>query len=183
MAGLSQAEAIQLASTAFAAIAAVGSAAAAWVMYRQWTISNVPALTVDLAHWQPRNVLALTIVNYGAPVKKVSIAVIEGDQACFAFLPPNGFLGRGERVQLTLGLDPSGGLSMTAVAYGFALNGSRVFAWAASGEEGNWPARSRGLFRRRPTDLTAAAILHRFYPNAPDPISLEKRGIVRHEVS
>ena len=176
---MSAAEVTQLASTIFAAIAAVGSGVAAFVMYRQWLAGTTPALTVDIAQYQPRGIIQMTLVNYGAAVKKVSIAVIEGNQACLAFLPPHGFMSPGERSRLTLGLDPSGKDEMVAVAYGFDVRGDWVYAWAANGQSGRWRARS-GRFRRRPTDLSVVSILQRFYPHAPDPMALEKRAVVQH---
>ena len=173
-------EVTQLASTVFAAIAAIGSAVAAWVVYRQWLSGSTPSLTIDLAQYMPSKALVLTVVNFGAPVKKVSVVVIEGDQAVMTFLPPHGFLAAGERVRMTLGLDATDGDRMTAVAYGFDLSGEHVYAWSANGQSGRWRARGR-RFRGRPADLSAATILKGFYPDAADPTTLEKRAIVRHE--
>ena len=61
----------------------------------------------------------------------------------------------------------------TAAVYRFDLTGRHVLAWAANGQSGRWLARSWGL-RRRPTDLSAAQIMPRFYPDAPDPMTLAK---------
>jgi hypothetical protein len=149
-------------------------------MYRQWSASTTPALSVDLALYQPSATTFMTIVNHGAPVKKVSFAVVEGQQACLSFLPPHGFLTAGERVRVQLGLDAADSNAQVAVVYGFDLQGRNVYAWAANGRSGRWRARS-GWLLRRPTDLSAVQILQRFYPSAPDPMSLEKRAIVRHE--
>lgn len=173
---MTTADALQLASTAFAAVAAIGSAAAAWVMYRQWLGGRTPALSIDIAEVHPKRTLYLTVVNYGGPVKKVSFAVVEGRQACVSFLPPHGFLGPGERARMRLGLDSVDERTI-AVVYGFDLGGKNVYAWSANGHTGRWPARSR-LWRRRPTDLSAVQILQRFYPQAPDPTTLEQRSVV-----
>jgi hypothetical protein len=169
-------EAAQLATTAFAAIAAVGSAGAAWVMYRQWSAASTPALSIDLSETQPSGAMFLTIVSYGGPVKKASIAVVEGEQACLGFVPPHGFVAAGERVRLGLPLDSSGNTKQVAVVYGFDLQSRYVYAWAASGRSERWPARSR-RFRGAPTDLSAVEILKRFYAGAPDPTTLEQRAV------
>lgn len=174
---MSTGDAIQLASTAFAALAAVGSGVAAWVMYRQWAGSRTPALSVEISVVFPKRTCFLTVVNYGGPVKKVCFAVVEGAQACMGFLPPHGFLGPNERARLQLGVDADSDDRAIAVVYGFDLDGNTVFAWAANGQNGKWPARSSAL-RRRPTDLSAVQILHRFYPDAADPTTLEQRATV-----
>jgi hypothetical protein len=173
---MSTTDAIQLASTAFAAVAAVGSAIAAWVMYRQWRAGRTPSLSVDIAEVHPKRTLYMTVVNYGGPVKKVCFAAVEGSQACLGFLPPHGFLGPEERARLQLCMD-SVDESTVAVVYGFDLDGNYVHAWSANRQSGRWPARSRRL-RRRPTDLSATQILQRFYPGAPDPTTLELRANV-----
>ncbi len=165
---------IQLVSTVFAALAAIGSGVAAWVMYKQWAGMRTPALSVDIAEVHPKRTLYLTAVNYGGPVKKVCFAIIEGEQACLGFLPPHGFLGPGERARLQLGLDATDDAAI-AVVYGFDLDGNTVYAWAANGKNGKWPARTTRL-RRRPTDLSAVNILQRFYPDASDPTTLELRA-------
>jgi hypothetical protein len=174
---MSTGDAIQLASTAFAAFAAIGSGVAAWVMYRQWSGSRTPALSVDVSVVFPKRTCYLTVVNYGGPVKKVCFAVVEGAQACMGFLPPHGFLGPGERASLQLGVDADTDDRAIAVVYGFDLDGNTVYAWAANGQNGRWPARSSHL-RRRPTDLSAVQILKRFYPDAADPTELEQRATV-----
>jgi len=179
---VSTGDAIQLASTAFAALAAIGSGLAAWVMYRQWAGSRTPSLSVDISVVFPKRTCFLTVVNYGGPVKKVCFAVVEGEQACMGFLPPHGFLGPGERAQLELGVDADSDDRAIAVVYGFDLDGNTVFSWAANGKNGKWPARSRRL-RRRPTDLSAVQILKRFYPDAADPTTLEQRATVLLEGS
>jgi hypothetical protein len=174
---MSTADTTQVLSTAFAAVAAVGSAGAAWVMHRQWTATSTPGVSVDVAKVFPKGTLYLNVVNYGGPVKKVSFVVIEGDQACMSFLPPHGFLGPGERVQLKLGLDSPNDApdDSVAVAYGFDLASRFVYAWATNGKAERWPARST-FWRRRPTNLNAVQILQRLYPQAPDPTKLEQRG-------
>ena len=171
------AEITQLASTVFAAVAALGAAATALLTYRQWSAGVTPALSVDVALYQPSGKLFLTIFNHGGPVKKVSFAVVEGKQATMGFLPPHSFLASGQAARLRLQLDAEADTHQTAVVYGFDLTGHHVYAWAANGQSGRWPARSR-RWRRRPTDLTAVQILQRFYPAAPDPMTLEKRASV-----
>lgn len=173
---MTAADVAQITSTAFAAVAAVGSAGASWVMYRQWVASSTPALSVDVAEVYPKQTLFLTVVNYGGPIKKVSFAAVEGDQACMSFLPPHGFLGPGEKARLQLGMD-SADENPVAVVYGFDLGGRYVYAWAANGHNGRWTARS-SRWRRRPTDLSAVQILQRFYPDARDPTKLEQRAVV-----
>lgn len=168
---------IQFASVIFAAVAAAGSAGAAAVMYRQMAASATPALSVDLAEVLPRGSLFLTVVNYGGPIKKVSFAAVEGTQACMSFLPPHGFLGPGERARIQLGMDSAGDRAQVAVVYGFDLASRYVYAWAANGQAGRWPARS-SRWRRRPTDLSAVQILQRFYPGVADPTTLQQRAIV-----
>jgi hypothetical protein len=178
---MSTADTTQVLSTVFAAVAAVGSADAAWVIFRQWTATSTPGVSVDVAKVFPKGTLYLNVVNYGGPVKKVSFAVIEGEQACMSFLPPHGFLGPGERSQLQLGLDgptePDAPDDTVAVVYGFDLASRLVYAWAANGKADRWRARST-FWRRRPTDLSAVQILQRFYPGAPDPTMLEQRASV-----
>jgi hypothetical protein len=169
-------DAIQLVSTLFAALAAIGSGTAAWVMYKQWAGTRTPSLSVDIAEVHPKRTLYLTAANYGGPVKKVCFAIIEGEQACLGFLPPHGFLGPGERARLQLGLDASEDTAI-AVVYGFDLDGNTVYAWAANGKSEKWPARTT-RWRRRPTDLSAVNILQRFYPGASDPTTLELRASV-----
>ena len=172
------AEVTTVASTTFAAIAAIAAAVTAGLSYRQWNAGVTPGLSVDVALYQPSGKLYLTIVNHGGPAKKVSFAVIEGKQAAIGHLPPHGFLASGQAARLLLSMDADAGTQQTAVAYGFDLTGDRVYAFAANGRSGRWRARSRGLLRRRPTDLRAAQILQRFYPDAPDPLTLEPRGSV-----
>jgi hypothetical protein len=169
-------EATQVASTVFAAVAGVGSATAAWVIYRQWRASSTPALSVDLVEVLPKGTIFLNVVNYGGPTKKVSFAVIEGEQACLSFLPPHGFLGPGDSRQVQICVD-SAGSQQAAVVYGFDLEGRYVHAWAANGTAQRWRARS-SRWRRRPTDLSAVSILQRFYPGAPDPTTLELKASV-----
>jgi len=165
-------------SAAFAAIAALGSAGAAFIMLRQWTAQTTPALSVDVAEVFPKRTLYLTIVNFGGPIKKVSFAAVEGCQACLSFLPPHGFLRPGESARLQLHMD-SVDEATIAVVYGFDLSGRYVYAWAANGQAGRWRARSgRWWWNQRPTDLSAVEILQRFYPTAPDPTSLESRASV-----
>jgi hypothetical protein len=172
---LSAGEVTQVVSTVFAAVAAVAAAITALVVYRQWAATVTPTPSVDTALHLPSRLFVLTVFNHGGPVKKVSFAVIEGNQACLGFLPPHAFLASGQNVRVKLQLDPTEDTGQTAVAYGFDLAGRYVYAWAANGQSGRWPARSRRL-RRRPTDLTAAQILQRFYPGAADPMTLEVRA-------
>jgi len=170
-------DAIQLTSTLFAALAAIGSGVAAWVMYRQWSGTRTPALSVDISVVFPKRTCYLTVVNYGGPVKKVCFAVVEGARACMGFLPPHGFLGPGERASLQFGVDADTDDRAIAVVYGFDLDGNTVYAWAANGQNGKWAARPSYL-HRRPTDLSAVQILQHFYPNAADPSTLEQRATV-----
>jgi hypothetical protein len=133
--GVSAGDVLQLVSTAFAAVAAIGSAVAAWVMYRQWLGGRTPSLSVDVAEVHPKRTLYMTVVNHGGPVKKVCFAAVEGDQACVSFLPPHGFLGPGERARVELCMD-SIEVSTIAVVYGFDLDGKNVYAWSANGNAG-----------------------------------------------
>jgi hypothetical protein len=126
-----------------------------------------------MAETQPQGILTLTIVNYGGPAKKVSFAVVEGEQSCLGFLPPHAFLAAAETASLRLKLERSGQHNAVAVVYGFDVQSRYVYAWAAGGRSERWPARS-GRLRRRPTDLTAVQILQQFYPDAPDPTKLRQ---------
>ena len=157
-------EGLALASAVFAAIAAAGSAGAAWVMYRSWAAGVVPAVSLDLAE-SPEGVLVLTIHNFGAPAKKLTYAVIEGTNICAESIP-HGFLETGGRVRIKVDM-PSAGRTVIAVAYAFDLSARHFYAWAANGQSGRWRAR-HGRLWRKPTDATQQDILKRFYPQAPD---------------
>jgi hypothetical protein len=122
------AEAIASADVALGGAMANGSGVAAWVMYRQWSGSRTPALSVDISVVFPKRTCYLTVVNYGGSVKKVCFAVVEGAQACMGFLPPHGFLGPGERATLQLGVDADGDDRAIAVVPGFDLDGDTVYA-------------------------------------------------------
>jgi hypothetical protein len=65
-------------TTAFAGVAALGSAGAAGVLYQQWRVSQTPRLSVDAVATLPRRQVFLSIANYGGPVKKAKYTVIEG---------------------------------------------------------------------------------------------------------
>lgn len=171
---VSAAEITQVASTVFAAVAAVGSGAAAWVIYRQWSASRTPAVSIDVSEFNT-GAMFLTLVNYGGAAKKVSFAVIEGKQSCMGFLPMHGYLAPGERARLRLGSETTGERKQIAVAYGFDLDGRWVYAWGANGQSLRWRARP-GRWRRGVTDESEASILKRLYPGAPDPDELEPRG-------
>ncbi len=171
---MTAAEATQVASTVFAAVAAVGAGTAAWVMYRQWSASRKPAVSIDVSEFNT-GAMFLTLVNYGGAAKKVSFVVIEGKQACMGFLPMHGYLAPGERARLRLACETTGERKQIAAAYGFDLDGRWVYAWAANGQNLRWRARP-GRWRRRVTDETEASIVQRFYPGAPDPDELDVSG-------
>lgn len=60
-------------SAVFAAIAAVGSAGAATIMYRQGSDARTPRLNVDVIATMPLGRMFLSIQNYGGPAKKVAL--------------------------------------------------------------------------------------------------------------
>jgi hypothetical protein len=162
-------------SAVFAAIAAVGSAGAAALMYRQWSDARTPRLNVDVIATMPSGRMFLAIQNYGGPAKKVAFTVIEGEQAAGGVLPPNGHVGPGESARLQLGFDMTEEHKQVAVVYGYDLDGRRVYAWAANGQSRCW--RLRGLLAHR-GELMALDILRAFYPDAPDPTTLQARSVI-----
>ena len=80
-----------------------------------------------------------------------------------------------------VGIDGQLGFDMTeehkqvAVVYGYDLDGRRVYAWAANGQSRCW--RLRGLLAHR-GELMALDILRAFYPDAPDPTTLQARSVI-----
>ncbi len=162
-------------SALFAAIAAVGSAGAAVVMYRQWSDARTPRLNVDVIATTPSGRMFLSIQNYGGPAKKLAFTVIEGEQVVGGVLPPNGHIGPGESARLQLGFEMTQEHKQVAVVYGYDLDGQRTYAWAANGQSRSW--RLRG-WRAHRGELMALDILRAFYPDAPDPTTLQSRSVV-----
>jgi hypothetical protein len=171
---MSTADVAQVASAAFTA----GAAGAAYAAVRQsqieWRASREPEVSVDVVETLPAGTVALHVANLGGVVLKAMTVVIVGDQSCVGFLPPTSFLQSGElRVyDLELNAKPEDD-SAIAVVYGFDTTRRWVYAWSANGQSRRWPTRRRLL--RGPTNLSAEAILRRFYPDAPDPFELERR--------
>ncbi len=66
-------------------------------------------------------------------------------------------------------------LKQVAVVYGYDLDGQRIYAWAANGQSRCW--RLRG-WRAHRGGLMPLDILRAFYPDAPDPTTLQARSVV-----
>lgn len=114
-------------SAVFAVIAAVGSADAAVVMYRQWSDARTSRLNIDVIAMTPSDRMFPSIQN-GGPMKKVAFTVIEGAQAAGGVFPPNGHIGPGESARLQLVFEMTEERKQVAVVYGYDLDGRRIYA-------------------------------------------------------
>jgi hypothetical protein len=160
------AEAAQIASAAFTAVAAGASWAAVTQTRRQWRREREPELHLQITETRSggQGRLELHIENSGGMAKAVSYAAASDIEACLGFVGPNLMLQSGDGVTIWTHLTPRPeGVPVKGVVIAWDRSSRYAHAWSDSGEHKHWRRRNWPTQRPKGGDW----IFAQFFPDVP----------------